>query len=102
MHALHNADLIRQTLPRHHYAPQYYLRNREQSHQEFAANARTVGTKKRAEAAAKAAATCARKKDGETIQGDKTNAQEEVSAERDENRNDPESSSAESGEEENL
>lgn len=62
MHALHNADLIRQILPRHHWAPKCYVADRKAAHQEFAAKARSLGTKKREETAAKAAATRARKK----------------------------------------
>lgn len=62
MHALHNADLIRQRLPRHHWAPKPYLPDRKAAHRQFAAQARSLGTKKREETAAKAAATRARKK----------------------------------------
>ncbi len=78
MHALHNADLIRQILPRRHWAPKPYLSDRKSSHQRFAAKARSLGTKKREETAAKAAATRARKKEALTSEGrageDRTNA----------------------------
>ncbi len=66
MHGLHNADLIRQRLPRHHWAPKPYLPDRKAAHREFAAKARSVGSKKREETAAKAAATRARKRGAAT------------------------------------
>ncbi|TFY66993.1 hypothetical protein EVJ58_g1912 [Rhodofomes roseus] len=62
MHALHNADLIRKTLPRSLSAPTYYYEDRQTKHQEFARGLRIVGPIKRAAAAAKAAETRARKK----------------------------------------
>ncbi|OBZ68616.1 hypothetical protein A0H81_11585 [Grifola frondosa] len=42
MHALHNAVLIRQTLPRHLSVPMQYLTNRAEEHKMMAAKLRTV------------------------------------------------------------
>ncbi|KAI0073338.1 hypothetical protein K474DRAFT_1649687 [Panus rudis PR-1116 ss-1] len=61
MHALHNADLIRQSLPRHLWKPVPYLKDRAASHAQFAEKVREVRPAKRAEAVTKAAETRARK-----------------------------------------
>lgn len=69
MHALHNAALIRETLPRHLAAPKPYLADRLGKHNELAAELRVSGPTKRAETAAKTKATKAKKKqdrEGET------------------------------------
>lgn len=57
MHALHNAQLLRETLPRSLTEPQPYLVDRKAKHYELAANLRVTGPLKRAETAAKAKAT---------------------------------------------
>ncbi|KAL6302042.1 hypothetical protein BKA93DRAFT_919240 [Sparassis latifolia] len=61
-HAIHNAALIRQTLPRSLTRPISYLDNRYMKHREIAAGLRESGPIKRAQTAAKAADTRARKK----------------------------------------
>jgi hypothetical protein len=62
MHALHNAHLIRETLPRHLTAPRQLFSDRCAKHFEFAAALRAVGPEKRALAAARGQATKARNK----------------------------------------
>lgn len=62
MHALHNADLIRETLPRHLTAPVPYFHDRRAKHDGFAAELRISGPAKRAETMAKAKATRERNK----------------------------------------
>ncbi|KAJ7110985.1 hypothetical protein C8R44DRAFT_541041, partial [Mycena epipterygia] len=57
MHALHNAQVIRETLPRHLTAPKPYFLAREAKHFEFAAALRELGPEKRAQAVAKVQAT---------------------------------------------
>ncbi|KAJ7354128.1 hypothetical protein DFH08DRAFT_912734 [Mycena albidolilacea] len=62
MHALHNAHLIRETLPRHLTAPRQLFSDRCAKHFEFAAALREVGPEKRALTAARGQATKARNK----------------------------------------
>ncbi|KAH9837659.1 uncharacterized protein C8Q71DRAFT_706460, partial [Rhodofomes roseus] len=62
MHALHNAALLRQTLPRDLTAPKYYVEDRVAKHREISASLRISGPAKRAEAKVKAAETRARNK----------------------------------------
>ncbi|KAF8144015.1 hypothetical protein K438DRAFT_2103021 [Mycena galopus ATCC 62051] len=62
MHALHNAHLIRETLPRHLTAPKQLFSDRRAKHFEFAAALRQVGPEKRALATARGQATKARNK----------------------------------------
>lgn len=62
MHALHNAALIRETLPRHLTKPIPYFEDRHAKHLEFAAQLQVSGPIKRAGAQAKAAETRARNK----------------------------------------
>ncbi|KII82606.1 hypothetical protein PLICRDRAFT_120554, partial [Plicaturopsis crispa FD-325 SS-3] len=62
IHALHNAHLIRETLPRHLTMPKPYLANRRTIHDELAEKLRIIGPAKRAESAAKAQATRERNK----------------------------------------
>ncbi|OBZ67227.1 hypothetical protein A0H81_13040 [Grifola frondosa] len=61
MHALHNAHLVRETLPRQLTAPTHYLEDRAAKHKELAATLRIAGPTRRAEAVAKAKATRERK-----------------------------------------
>ncbi|KAJ7226230.1 hypothetical protein C8J57DRAFT_1197699 [Mycena rebaudengoi] len=62
MHALHNAHLIRETLPRHLTTPKPCFTDRREKHSEFAAVLRETGPAKRAEAVAKTHATKQRNK----------------------------------------
>lgn len=62
MHALHNASLIRETLPRNLTKPIPYFEDRRAKHLEFAARLQVSGPAKRAQTQAKAADTRARKK----------------------------------------
>ncbi|KZT28379.1 hypothetical protein NEOLEDRAFT_1161183 [Neolentinus lepideus HHB14362 ss-1] len=62
MHALHNAALIRDVLPRSLTKPQRYLSNRSSKLNEISESLRISGPAKRAESAAKAAETRARNK----------------------------------------
>ncbi|KAJ7226568.1 hypothetical protein C8J57DRAFT_1389121 [Mycena rebaudengoi] len=57
MHALHNAHLIRETLPRHLTAPTCCFTDRREKHSQFAAVLRETGLVKHAEAVAKTQAT---------------------------------------------
>lgn len=57
LHALHNAQLLRETLPRSLSEPKYYLPNRRQTHHLAALDLQKTGPEKRAASAAKAAAT---------------------------------------------
>ena len=63
MHALHNADLIRKTLPRTQTASIPYFTDRQSKHQESAAILCVTGPAKRAESAKKAATTQMRNKE---------------------------------------
>ncbi|KAJ6595239.1 hypothetical protein DFH09DRAFT_906296, partial [Mycena vulgaris] len=62
MHALHNANLIRETLSRHMTQPKPCFLDRRAKHNEFAAKLRETGPEKRAVAQAKAQATKLRNK----------------------------------------
>ena len=62
MHAIHNAVLIRETLPRHLSKPTRYFENRLEKLQEFAGILQLTGPAKRAESAAKAKETRLKKK----------------------------------------
>ncbi|KAJ7707163.1 hypothetical protein B0H16DRAFT_1824386 [Mycena metata] len=62
LHALHNAHLIREILPRHLTAPKPLFADRYAKHCEFAAGLREVGPEKRAQAIAKGQATKAKNK----------------------------------------
>jgi len=64
LHALHNAGLIRQTLPRHLTAPAYYIpvADRVDKHKEIAVRLQVSGPQKRANTQAKAAETRVRNK----------------------------------------
>ncbi|KAJ7165402.1 hypothetical protein C8R46DRAFT_901106 [Mycena filopes] len=62
MHALHNAHLIRETLPRHLTAPKPCFTDRRSKHDEFAAVLREIGPVKRADIVAKTQATKQRNK----------------------------------------
>ncbi|KDR77189.1 hypothetical protein GALMADRAFT_267364 [Galerina marginata CBS 339.88] len=64
MHALHNANLIRKTLPRELYAPKPYFNPdlRRTEHDKLAGKARSIGETKRIEQKVKAKATRARNK----------------------------------------
>ncbi|KAI0086224.1 hypothetical protein BDY19DRAFT_1017745 [Irpex rosettiformis] len=61
MHAIHNAALIRNTLPRHLSKPKPYFENRTAMHRKFADNVSSTNTKRREVTAAKASETRARK-----------------------------------------
>ncbi|KAI0705206.1 hypothetical protein BC835DRAFT_1499367 [Cytidiella melzeri] len=68
MHALHNAALIRSTLPRHLSMPKPYFNDRVAKHQEFADKVSSVNSKRRDATAAKARDTRARKKQVQELQ----------------------------------
>lgn len=68
MHALHNAHLIRETLPRHLTKPEYIFPDRRAKHNELAEALQRVNPIRRAEAVAKAAETCLRRKQTKTVQ----------------------------------
>ncbi|KAH9942016.1 hypothetical protein B0H21DRAFT_811258 [Amylocystis lapponica] len=73
MHALHNAALIRETLPRSLTRPKLYIEDRLVKHGEIAAHLRVTGPQKRAQTLAKSAETRARnkaKKAQNVVQGD--------------------------------
>lgn len=70
MHALHNAALIRRTLPRHLVAPTRYFADRKAKHNEFAAALRVSGPQRRAETVAKTKATKATNKQKKNITSD--------------------------------
>ncbi|KAF7975164.1 hypothetical protein HWV62_10347 [Athelia sp. TMB] len=63
MHALHNADIIRETLPRSQTKPIPYFADRKSEHARSAAALRVTGPAKRAASAAKSAATRLRSKE---------------------------------------
>lgn len=60
MHALHNAHLIRETLPHHLTLPRRYLSDRVAKHAQLAAQLRVTGPLKRAQAVTKGQATRAK------------------------------------------
>jgi hypothetical protein len=61
-HALHNAHLVRETLPHHLTELKPYFADRCAKHKEFAKDLRGVGPEKRAQATAKGQATKAKNK----------------------------------------
>lgn len=61
-HGLHNAHLVRETLPRHLTAPKPCFVDRRAKHHQFAAALREVGPEKHAQAIAKGQATKAKNK----------------------------------------
>lgn len=63
MHALHNADLIREALPRSLTKPKCYLTDRRARHNQIAGGLRITGTVRCAQAAAKAKQTRERNKE---------------------------------------
>ncbi|KAH9912209.1 uncharacterized protein B0H18DRAFT_942872 [Fomitopsis serialis] len=75
MHALHNADLIRETLPRNLTEPQYYLADRQVQHCRIATALRVTGSVRRKQIAAKAAETRARNKEARATTAPSRNAQ---------------------------
>jgi hypothetical protein len=70
MHALHNAHLLRDTLPRGLTAPIPYFADREAKHKEFAAVLRISGPAKRAATAKKSRETREKKKLAKAREGD--------------------------------
>jgi hypothetical protein len=62
MHALHNANLIRETLPPALYKPQPIFLDRQAKHNEIATGLRVTGPKKRVEQKEKSKATRAKNK----------------------------------------
>jgi len=62
MHALHNANLIRETLPTSLYKPQPLFSDRRAKHDEIAAGLRVTGPKKRVAQKEKSKATRAKNK----------------------------------------
>ncbi|KAJ7434352.1 hypothetical protein FB451DRAFT_1063451 [Mycena latifolia] len=62
MHGLHNAHLIRETLPRRLTEPTPYFSDRPAKHIEFAEGLQVVGPERRAQAIAKGQATKAKNK----------------------------------------
>jgi hypothetical protein len=62
LHALHNAHLLRDTLPRNLTAPVPYFTDRQQKREEFAALVRVSGPAKRAATAKKSKETREKKK----------------------------------------
>ncbi|KAF8963433.1 hypothetical protein BDZ97DRAFT_1939527 [Flammula alnicola] len=71
LHALHNAHLVRETLPRGLIQPQLRYPDRRKTHNELAASLRITGPAKRAATAAKTADTRARKKQQENDLGNR-------------------------------
>ncbi|KAJ3853110.1 hypothetical protein EV368DRAFT_39622 [Lentinula lateritia] len=69
MHALHNSNLLRDTLPRFLTEPIPYFQNRQQKHQQLAAHMRVIGPAKRAETQAKSKETRRRNKELREGQG---------------------------------
>lgn len=60
LHALHNAHLLRETLPRQLTMPRPYLEDRRKEHDQVALELQETGPVKRAASLAKSAATRAR------------------------------------------
>ncbi|KAJ7448863.1 hypothetical protein B0H11DRAFT_1743965, partial [Mycena galericulata] len=78
MHALHNAHLIREVLPRQLVAPIPYLTDRRATHDRFAEQLRVSGPAKRAAIQAKARATKETNKQRKTqLASDQANRQRE-------------------------
>ncbi|KAJ7152143.1 hypothetical protein C8R46DRAFT_913659, partial [Mycena filopes] len=76
LHALHNAHLIREIIPRVLTAPIPYLQDRIASHHRFAAHLRETGPAKRAATQAKTQATKAKNKEGkQTLASAQSNRQ---------------------------
>ncbi|KAF8972139.1 hypothetical protein BDZ97DRAFT_2015119 [Flammula alnicola] len=68
MHALHNAHLLRETLPRHLTEPKLIFADRRSKHKESATILRVTGPAKRADAVAKAAETRNKRKQQQNVQ----------------------------------
>ncbi|KAH9911660.1 uncharacterized protein B0H18DRAFT_892153 [Fomitopsis serialis] len=80
MHALHNADLVRETLPRNLTEPRYYLADRKAQHRRIATDLRVTGGARRAQAAAKAAQTRIRNKEARAATTSSHNPQAQTQA----------------------
>ncbi len=88
MHALHNAELIRASLPRHLVTPKPYIVNRHSSHLESAAKLRAIRSAKRAATKAKAAETRRKKAQANALaesSDDSGDADEEHSSDESDN-----------------
>ncbi|KAH9922155.1 hypothetical protein B0H21DRAFT_175850 [Amylocystis lapponica] len=69
MHALHNAALIRKTLPRHLTKPEHYLEDRRAQHDKMAASLRTSQDSKRSKEADARKARSAAKNAAKELEG---------------------------------
>ncbi|KII82864.1 hypothetical protein PLICRDRAFT_120152 [Plicaturopsis crispa FD-325 SS-3] len=83
MHALHNAHLIRSTLPRSLTEPKPYFQDRRAKHDEFATKLRITGPEKRAETAKKAQITRERNRKTEDVRRARLEGLPEPEASRD-------------------
>ncbi|KAJ7930177.1 hypothetical protein B0H13DRAFT_1859009 [Mycena leptocephala] len=69
LHALHNAHLVRETLPRHLMEPKQYFPDRNAKHKEFAAILRGTGPEKAGAGAGKGSSNEIEKQAGQGGQG---------------------------------